>query len=727
MATTYVALDLETTGLDPQQDEIIEVGAVKFTETGVLDTFHALVKPRRPLPYAIQLLTGITSQDLQDAPPFAVIAGDLLLFLGQHHLVGQNASFDLSFLARAGLELRNPVFDTLELSKILLPRLPERNLTALAGHLGVSYPVKHRAVADATATRAVFLALWQRAQALDPRVLAPLSNLGASTGWALGGLFQEALLERMAGATSAPHAPAPPTAQAPSSPLAADTQPAAEPAPAAGLPAVAGQSQRPLDVDLLSRIIGPAGPLARALSGFEHRQEQVAMLQAVAEAFNAREHLLVEAGTGTGKSLAYLLPAVCQAAQNNTRVVISTNTIGLQEQIVTKDIPLLLGALSAAQEETPAQGAPSVDRLRVAQLKGRSNYLCARRWSAFTSGGLGDLDPTFLARLVVWAATTETGDRAELNLNNTDLAAWSRVSAQSENCPATQCLMFRSGGCFLQQARQRAAAAHLVVVNHALLVSDLITDNKVLPEHDYLVVDEAHHLEDVATDQLGFRAGPWDFYGLLDRLSQESAGRRRQGFLPSLEAAAQSGGPLFATQSALLEQSSALQGRLASVRSRTEGLFATLAQYLREHGEGSAEYGRRVRLTGGARRQPLWSQVEQAWEDLRLTLQDVGDRLERLVTGMEALSGGQLEHYEDLLAEAAGLLFTCQELQQQGNAIIARADPAWVCWLAATGQSEGVGLYAAPLEVGTVLQRDLFAKKASVVLTSATLQTSGSF
>ncbi|MBI2886886.1 MAG: hypothetical protein HYY02_06725, partial [Chloroflexi bacterium] len=119
--------------------------------------------------------------------------------------------------------------------------------------------------------------------------------------------------------------------------------------------------------------------------------------------------------------------------------------------------------------------------------------------------------------------------------------------------------------------------------------------------------------------------------------------------------------------------------------------------------------------------------VEQAWEDLRLTLQDVGDRLERLVTGMEALSGGQLEHYDDLLAEAAGLLFTCQELLQQGNAVIARADPAWVCWLAATGQSEGVGLYAAPLEVGTVLQRDLFAKKASVVLTSATLQTSGSF
>ncbi|HLC30033.1 MAG TPA: exonuclease domain-containing protein, partial [Dehalococcoidia bacterium] len=400
MPKTCVALDLETTGLDPRQDEIIEVGVTKFCGDEVIATFQRFVKPRRLVPYSVQLLTGITNQDLQDAPPFAVIAADLLLFLDDHPLVGQNAPFDLKFLAEQGIQLQNPVYDTLDLAKILVPTLSERNLTALASYFGIPYPVKHRALPDAQATKDVFLGLLARAHALDPRVLSPLCNLGAEAGWALAGFFQDVLLEKL---TSAPSSPLPsdfPVSQlriVPPIPGEDAPQEEEHPHPAADVETGGGA----LDVDRLTWFLGPDGPLAKALPSFEHRPEQIAMTQTVAEALNDQTHLIAEAGTGTGKSLAYLLPALCYAILNDTKVVISTNTINLQEQIVSKDIPLLLQALERVSQENPPASLPRPAQVRVAQLKGRGNYLCPRRWSTVVSGASAEMEPGLLARIAV--------------------------------------------------------------------------------------------------------------------------------------------------------------------------------------------------------------------------------------------------------------------------------------------------------------------------------------
>ena len=266
----------------------------------------------------------------------------------------------------------------------------------------------------------------------------------------------------------------------------------------------------------------------------------------------------------------------------------------------------------------------------------------------------------------------------------------------------------------------------MLVVNHALLVSDFNAGNKVLPEYEYLVIDEAHHLEDVATDQLGFRTGPGEYLEFLDRLSQDGAGRQ-QGALPNLEAAVSSGGPLFALHNQVLQHVAALKAELTPARNRVGHLFSLLADYLRQHGQGSAEYSRRVRLTGGARRQPLWSPVEQAWEDAQLTFQAIQRHLEHLHTSMEDSTGSTIDEYDDRITEIEGLHFTCQQLLDRGNAVIAHADPECVTWLATTGQSDGVGLFAAPIEVGPALNRELFSKKTSVILTSATLRTGDDF
>lgn len=191
---TYVALDLETTGLSADNCEIIEVGAVKFTPEHEIATFHTAVKPSAPLSYFIQRLTGIHPDDLRDAPLFAEVASDLEDFLGDHPIVGQNVAFDLGFLAAQDIR-RGLSFDTHELATLLLPGLPEYNLRSLARHFGIEFNVRHRALADAQAARAVFLRLRERLSELPVATLAELQNIAVAVDWPLRHLFAELLDE----------------------------------------------------------------------------------------------------------------------------------------------------------------------------------------------------------------------------------------------------------------------------------------------------------------------------------------------------------------------------------------------------------------------------------------------------------------------------------------------------------------------------------------------------
>ena len=240
------------------------------------------------------------------------------------------------------------------------------------------------------------------------------------------------------------------------------------------------------------------------------------MAQAVAETFNEDGQLIVEAGTGIGKSLAYLLPAACYALRNNARVVISTATINLQDQLTTKDIP-------AVQSAVGGGSAPDQRPLAAAQLKGKRNYLCLRRHlAARHSPSLSDEEARFLLRLLIWLTQTETGDRAELRLSRNEETLWYRLSAQNEDCLGSACPFVADGSCFLVRARRRAEAAHLVVVNHALLLSDVAVAGRLIPPYDHLILDEAHHLEEQATRQLGFEGREADLTAYLDRLHRRT-------------------------------------------------------------------------------------------------------------------------------------------------------------------------------------------------------------
>lgn len=703
MSQTYVAIDLETTGLSPAADEIIEIGALKFNEDRVIDTFSTFVNPGRPVPYRIRLLTGISDDDVVTAPPFAEVADELLSFIGNNPIVGQNVGFDLGFLARKNIHARGPVYDTVELALLLLPGLSEYSLHALARYFGVHFPVRHRALPDATATKDVFLALLDRAAGLPPDILAEAAALGG-LDWAAGRLLQDIAQRQL-------------TTSASRSLLRKAAVSAHEKAKPSADTIASQPAGIPIARDEVITLLRRAASQPDLWPGYEERPQQLTMAGAVADALSNGHHLLVEAGTGVGKSLAYLLPAMLYAYRNSSRIVISTDTISLQDQLIKKDIPLALRLLSTAG----TIAAP--EKLRASQLKGRRNYLCLRRWDALRrSGGRTPEEGRLAARLLLWLTQTETGDRAEIRISSQEEATWARLNAQNEDCLSNACPYVRDGTCFLLKARKRAEAAHIVVVNHALLLSDLAAEGRVLPSYDRLIIDEAHNLEERATQQFSFTASEGDLAALLDRLHQSRpSGGGAVGVVAVLRSVLRGLAQPLSPASQMLAITDALAEAIERGRRRSTDFFASVQRFLAAHGSGNSEYEQRLLLTPNWRVRPDWADVELAWDNLALSLGEIAAWLARLGDDLRDADGLGLPQYDDFAAEIADSQQGLQTISEGMRAVVRGDDPSRICWLAGRPNGGYTQVASAPLEVAPILRERLFGKKDSVILTSATL------
>lgn len=310
-----VALDLETTGLDPAQDAVIEIGAVKFSEKRVEGEYSTLINPRKPISGFITNLTGITNSMVLNAPLLINALPELVDFIGDAPILGQNISFDMAFLHKAGALRANPTLDTYELASVLMPSAARYNLGALASQLGVLQPATHRALDDARATQAVYVQLLELLEEQPIELVAEILRLSEGLGWK-GELPFRWTLQKLSRQGIRPR-----KVSSDSSALFGAAKPTQT------KPLIPADKTAPLDSESLASVLEPGGEFDRHFPEFEHRSQQVQMLRAVADAFSQQNHLMVEAGTGTGKSLAYLIPAAAWALQNNERVVISTNTI----------------------------------------------------------------------------------------------------------------------------------------------------------------------------------------------------------------------------------------------------------------------------------------------------------------------------------------------------------------------------------------------------------------
>ena len=701
----WVSLDLETTGLSADSDEIIEVGAVKFQRDETIDTFNALVNPHKTLSSFIKRYTGISQEEVDAAQPFSHVARDLAPFIGSAPIVGHNIAFDLGFLTNKGLRLTNPRCDTWDLAYVLLPEGREYALAKISAALGISHDRPHRALEDAQVTRSLFLKLAEMASDLDVNTLAEMERLASRSSWVLSYILKGLEGHKASSAYNA--------------------QPSVAPDRQTGITGLdvrsirerlqhvkalrPNQKLQKIDADRVAALLGGAGPLADAMPGFEERAEQVAMARAVADAINEKKRLMVEAGTGVGKSLAYLLPAALYALANNKRVVVSTNTINLQEQLLTKDIPALVKVLAAAEPDR-------VDKFRYAQLKGRANYLCLKRWSHLrSSDSLTDDEARLLSKVMVWLGSATEGDRSELNLGNRNAAApWDRVSAQgAQDCTGL------NGVCFLRAARDRSAAAHVVVVNHALLMSDLVASRALIPDYDVLIVDEAHHLEEEATRHLGFEVGQ---SGIDDHL--QSLGGDR-GLLKRVASAVRGSSAAETRLTTVQEAMAGVAEKLPSARESLAGMFYLLSGIVNDSENGDSE--RETRVTQATRSQPGWSRLEIQWETADASLAELHRDLTALNSSLEGLEQADVADYEGLLMESLNGLQRNAELRQRLTEFIPQPDPDGIYWVSRSERSSDLLLHSAPLHVGEQLDKLLYSQKETVVLTSATLSTEGTF
>jgi DNA polymerase-3 subunit epsilon/ATP-dependent DNA helicase DinG len=702
---SYVSLDLETTGLDPEVDEIIEVGAVRFDATGVLDTYHSFVNPGRKLEYRIALLTGIPADELERAPHFGSIAPEIERFVGMDPIVGQNPTFDTGFLARKGVQLVGPTYDTFDLASLLLSGLQQHSLGAIADHLGIEFTNRHRADADAEAAMRVFAALRQRLAASPPHLLAEVDRIASASDWPLRHLFREIALEHQRGPGDGEHEGF--VHGFVKTPVAIDEPPA---------PSTRRVAVPPDEAAALIT----SGAAQATIAEFEQRPEQASMARAVAEAIAEGDQLVVEAGTGVGKSLAYLLPSALHAVRNNSRTVISTNTINLQEQLFGQDIPIARRLL--------AEAGIAPDELRVAQLKGRRNYLCLLRWSGTShASNLSSDEARVLIRLLFWLGHTDTGDRAELNLRREEDAAWGRISAQDGGCLSMQCAYVRDGSCFLLRAKKRAEAAHLLIVNHALLLSDVRTGGNVLPEYQHLVIDEAHHLEDEATSQFGFATSEVEVMAWVDRIHIRASRDREGGLVGTVFAATRVAQQAIGPAPQLQSIARALMQVTARARDGVPAFFRALQEFGRQQSSGRNDYDERIQINRGMRVQPDWADIETAWFDAEAAIADVLGVVEELHAALMQVDADGILDRDAVIAEAADLFDEGEKLRAGLTQIIAKDERDTICWLTMSRRDASPSLASAPLSVAETLRAKLFASKESVVLTSATLSTEENF
>ncbi|MBI4330024.1 MAG: 3'-5' exoribonuclease [Chloroflexi bacterium] len=708
MGEVLVSLDLETTGLDPQSARVIEIGAVRFDGEQIISRFQTFVNPACPLPLSAQRLTGIVLSDLAAAPSIGEALSKLLPFIKGYSLVGHSLRFDLAFLEAGGIKIPNRVYDTFDLAGLLLPETPDFSLATVARVLGVEVTSGHRALADAETSMRVFNCLMARASKLPPGVISECLRLTEGIDWPYRPFFAE-IAERRSVLSGGPD---PDSVVGWLLPFSSEDKWAKYP------PLQANKKVVPIDVEKTGAMLGPGGELTRSFSGFQCRGEQITMAKAVSAAFNEGQHLIVEAGTGTGKSIAYLLPAALFARENQSRVVISSNTINLQEQLIQKDIPSLRECLGWDEEA-----------FRATPLKGRNNYVCLRRWNHFRQAA--DMSPEetkIFLRTLVWVGATSTGDRAELRLLNSEMRLWGEVCSEEETCLGNKCSYNRRGSCFLYRARKRAEKAHLIITNHALTLSDLAVGNQVIPEYRRLIVDEAHHLEEEATEQFSFAINESLFKDHLNHLSVRTTGKVYSGLLSEIKGRLRRVRPARPQRTGPVEtQIDSLQLTAEICQRSSERFFARLAEFMGGQGADEGDFEKRLRLTPSLRKTSGWARVTTDGEPLLKDMKELADGLGKLYSALEGFEDNPFNDYQDMMAELLFRVRNGEELTQRLSSAVFNPENGMIYWGVLERQKAAASLCAAPQHVGELLQKSLFSEKDCVVLTSATLSTDSNF
>ncbi len=692
----FTAIDIETTGLKPESDEIIELAAIRFRNGEVAERFDTLVKPRRGMPKFIEFLTHIDPAELAKAPDAKSALKSFFDFVGDDILAGHNVSFDVGFINHhsvlsGGFVLGKPNWDTAEISRAYLPYVNDHRLGTLVQHFGIKLENAHRADADATATGELVVALSEHILAhysllVNARLLdlSKQAQLDGSLYSFLHGIVEYQRRYALIGKK--------PTL------------------PDAMRPNVVENDIPPAGGTGIDEVFGAEGLLSRRFQNFEFRGGQLEMAKEVEECFRSDRHLAVEAGTGVGKSFAYLVPAIAFSAGNKAKVVVSTNTKNLQEQLFYKDLPQLKTMLPLP--------------FKAALVKGRENYVCERRWEEFLleqAKGLTPYEAQALLNLFIWKYLTKSGDVSENSSFNRERfgPAWRKVCSDRFLCQGRKCP--HGATCYVMSLRKHIETATLVVANHSLLLADLRNENSTLGEYQYLIVDEAHNLAATATRLLGFDLGYADTNNLLNQLSYAHR-RKNSGFLHQLEQNVAKSVVPQPTKDHLSVICKNLSDQIEALRKMVLDVFNEAAERCVK-----ADSWGKLRIKDPAEFPRLYTYIGvlvTAWKELMKGMQ-------ALSNVWSSVNSKQVPSYDMYRESIDAFQMRCSELE---GTLLTLENPDLdnhALWIEngfrQDGKTPNSQLCYAPIDVSTHLHRLLYDTVPSIVFTSATLALRGSF
>lgn len=682
--TTFVAFDLETTGLT-DKDKIIEFGAARVEKSVIKETFQTLVNPETHIPLDVFMLTGIKEDDIKKAPRIDDVKDAIMDFIGSFPLVAHNAPFDISFFNRELSELRNPVFDTLELSRILLPFIINHKLVTIYSFFEEEESNYHRALYDAIATSKVFLKLREFVEKLPLETLKKILSIAEKIKDGTSSLFKIAFNNALSGKGRRDMAYLKDLFQIPYNVLEFDSTKETKPSP-------------PTEKSV-EEILTNDETFNKAVSKYEKRVEQIELSKMVMKSFLYNEILVSEAGAGTGKTFAYLIPSMLWSNFLKERILISTYTKNLEDQLFHKDIINISAGLSV--------------KFKAALVKGRKNYLCLKRWDDMFSANFISLnkdEKKSLLNLVIWKELTKTGDISENSSFwlHDNLSLWSRLSCDAMDCKMNKCPYFQE--CYLTRIRREAQEANIVVINHSLLFSDLNAEQKILGEYNRLIIDEAHNLEKAATDFLGITVTSWQIKTLLDRFY-----KREKGLFIRMRNIATVLGKK--TKSIPLDDITKCIGSVDKARS----LLKEISQRIAYEVERS-EYSGKLRLKEG---DSLVEELKPLNEAFYSHLKDINSLLKRSTKIFE--DEKDLLIWKEIVDEVTQVYKESEEIVENFHNILSCEDKNNCFWVESSDESENIKLVSAPIVVADILREKLFDNLETAVLVSATVLVENSF
>lgn len=683
-----IVLDTETTGLSCAENELIEISAARLRGREVVDRFDTFVHPSGLIPPEITELTSITNADVAHAPRAEEAVAALEEFVQGCPVIAHNATFDRSFIesVKGGVRVSDIWIDSLALSRIALPRLSSHKLATMAELFGCA-AVSHRASDDVEALCGVWRILLCALTDLPGGLMRLLADMHPDVRWPYRPIFSFLAGERQ-GETFSLEAARAQVMQADAEPDHID----ADELPGLTMP-------RRDEIELR---YAPGGLVNDMYASYEPRAEQIVMASEVRDAFATSTHRVIEAGTGVGKSIAYLVPAAEAAKRNKITVGIATKSNNLTDQLMYQELPKLARELDGG--------------LSFCALKGFDHYPCLLKLESLAAGReiTTNRDPadtlTAIAVLYAFACQSPTGDLDSLGIrwrsvNRADLTTSSRECARG-NCH------FFNRGCFVRCARRRAAKADIVVTNHSLLFRNVAADGKILPPIRHWIIDEAHSVEKEARRQWALSVSADESRMVFERLggAQSGALGRLTHALASSDAAT-----LFL----------GLGAKAASSASRASLAMAELFEAVRE-------LSRNGKADGYADAN-IWIGPElrahRGWEYFEPTARTAIDALDEAGKNLSSLAESVGAENPEMVIEVADGARRIKEMKSTLSLILEGADEHYVYSLQVNKarRAGGEALTAERMDIGEALAEQWLPEMHSVVFTSATVTVSNSF